>query len=101
MRMRARFVNLRIASARNVAQRWREQYPEASGKRHDQWKELDALGDNADIEKVVDIIGNKSWSHVSCDGCSEYVVKAVEIGQYEAKVYCEVCIREALETFNL
>ena len=41
--------------------------------------------------------GNKSWSYVNCDGCSEYTEIGVKIGsEDDGKVYCETCLKEAL-----
>ena len=53
------------------------------------------LGLNPDIKAVADIIGNKSWSYIICDGCSASVEAAVILGEYEAKKYCRICINEA------
>lgn len=106
MRIRAKYVDVRIASGRGVAARWESQYRE-DGK----WKKtpigvklrdseqvyssLCELGDNPLIDKVAEIIGNKSWSYISCDGCTDYVERAVAIGEYDPKAYCETCIKEA------
>lgn len=103
MRMRARYVNLQIASARGVADRWASQYQHpkdgwasaghAGAK--DKHESLVALGPNPPIERVTEIIGNKSWSYINCDGCGDYVERAIAIGEYESKSYCTTCIREA------
>lgn len=106
MRMRARYVHINVASARDVAKRWRAQY-----FRDDEWKSafpnlvlsrdiyerLCALGENPGPDGVAAVIGNKSWSFLWCAGCHEYVMRAVCFGADpdEAKQYCETCIREA------
>ena len=105
MRMRAKFVNIQVATGRGVADRWASQYRERDGawrtclagpRTSQQIHEvLVALGDNPPIDKVAEIIGNKSWSYISCDGCSESVERAVAIGEYDTKAYCQTCIKEA------
>lgn len=110
--VRAKFVAVRVASARGVAERWAQtyQHPQdgwrnaAFAARKRTSKEirdlLCELGDNPPLDKVAEIIGNKSWSYISCDGCPEYVERAVAIGEYEPKVYCETCITEAAQAFK-
>jgi hypothetical protein len=98
--MRAKYVSIEVASARGVADRWFQ------GRFRDSvWiRDLDAgiherllsLGDNPSIEAASEIIGNKSWTHVSCSGCSSYVDRGVRLGEsYEGHVYCRTCIEEA------
>lgn len=104
IRMRAKFVTVRVATGRGVADRWASQYRISDGE----WKnivgpktprqvheDLVHLGNNPPIDKVAEIIGNKSWSYISCDGCSDYVERAVSIGEYDEKSYCATCITEA------
>lgn len=111
MRIRAKYVSVNVASGRGVADRWRTIYFTDYG---DKWREgalaggkmaekihteLCQLGANPDIAKIAEVIGNKSWSYISCDGCSEHVERAVAIGDgdySERKSYCETCLREAL-----
>lgn len=102
LRIRAKYVAVVHASGRDVAERWRAQYQRGdnwtgtvSGSSKDVYDRLIALGENPDIEKVADIIGNKSWSFIHCDGCGENVRRAVSMGEYEPKNYCETCIAEA------
>lgn len=107
MRMRAKFVNIQVASARGIADRWANQYRNQNGswssaplcvkgRNSEQvYEALCALGDNPPIDKVAEIIGNQSWSYISCDGCNSYVGRAVAIGEYDPKAYCDVCIKEA------
>jgi hypothetical protein len=110
--MRAKYVNLRIASGRGIAERWVSQYRHDGGKwmnaplsvkgrtSEQVYDALCELGDNPPIDKVAEIIGNKSWSYISCDGCPEYVERAVSIGEYEPKAYCETCLREAIAALS-
>jgi hypothetical protein len=104
--MRAKYVTVRVASGRGAAESWLRQYfrdgkwlttpLSVKGRTSEQVHEaLCALGENPPIDQVAEIIGNKSWSFISCDGCPDYVEKAVCIGEYEPKAYCETCIKEA------
>lgn len=105
MRMRARYVCVEHASARGVADRWRAQYEcngkwaaSLNGNSEVTYNQLCALGKQPDIAKVAEIIGNKSWSYLSCDGCDDHVEAAIRIGENrydDAKVYCVTCVREA------
>lgn len=102
--MRPKYVSIRVASATGVAERWAQQYQHpkdgwrGTAQRPDGKKIYDnliALGENPPIDKVAEIIGNKSWSYISCEGCNEYVERAVVLGEYEPKSYCATCINEA------
>lgn len=105
---RLKYVRIRHAAQSGVAERWRSQYQHpkdgwtntASGNSGVIYSKLCELGQNPTPQQVADIIGNKSWSFVCCDGCSEYIEKAVEIGEYEPKAYCETCLREALQALT-
>ena len=106
IRMRAKYVNIQVATARGVAERYRQQYPAGDTRRplgrdtDEVYQQLLALGDNAPIDKVAEIIGNQSWSYISCDGCRDYVDRAVAIGEYETKAYCAICITEAFTALS-
>ena len=101
--MRAKYVSVITASARDVAERWKAQYRDGggewlgtvSGSSRDKYEKLCALGPNPDIAAVAEITGNKSWSYISCDGCDQYPERAVRIGEYDTKSYCQECIEEA------
>ena len=103
MRIRGKYVNVVKATGANVAERWRKSYQKAlggwthivSGASEDKYNALIALGPNPDITDVVAVIGNEAWTHINCDGCSEYVDTAIQIGEYDPKSYCRVCITEA------
>ena len=103
--MRAKYVNIRCASASGVAERWRAVYCRNSvwstttiGNPEYIYSQLFSLGENPDVAEVARIIGNKSWSYITCDGCSSNVELAVEIGEL-GRSYCETCITEAAEVF--
>jgi hypothetical protein len=102
--IRAKYVTVRHATASGVADRWLNSYfrndkwiPIARGSSEAVHKALCALGDTPDLAKVADVIGNKSWSYLRCEGCSDYVERAVCLGEaeYDTKTYCEQCVREA------
>lgn len=97
------------ASGRGVAERWLSQYRNkcdgrwpriVSGSAEEIYNRLLDLGDTPSIKEVADVIGNKSWSYISCDGCGEYVEVAVEIG-VEGETYCRNCIAGAHEAFAM
>lgn len=69
----------------------------ARGSTKTVYDQLCALGDDPNIDAVAEAIGNKSWSYLTCEGCTEYVKTAVAIGEHEPKLYCDICIREAME----
>jgi hypothetical protein len=103
MRMRAKYVSVKVATTRDVAQKWRNQY-----YRGDAWvstafgdagliyKSLCLLGANPGRDEVAAVVGNKSWSYICCDGCNEYHAKLAGIGEDDPKSYCKTCLREAL-----
>jgi hypothetical protein len=88
--------------ARGVAARWKDQ----RGNRPLTDRNLAihlallALGDEPDPDEAARIIGNQSWTHPCCDGCGDYVGRAVRIhGEYssEGAYYCALCIGEAAQ----
>jgi len=98
--MRPRYVSIRVAIAAGVAERWYSQYGKdwpntAFGQSKNVYDKLCELGPNPPIDKVAKIIGNKSWSYISCEGCNESVERAVLLGKYDPKPYCALCIEEA------
>lgn len=115
MRLRAKYVSLKIGTACGVADRWRASYFVDHGN---QWREgalaggktakqiydaLCKLGEHPTLATVAEVIGNKSWSYISCDGCNEHVERAVIIGDGEysdRKCFCRTCLREALAVLD-
>lgn len=99
--MRAKYVSIEVASARGIAQRWeRERVRDGKWIREgDQGicENLYALGDTPSISAAADIIGNKSWTYLTCAGCSDYIDRGVRMGAdyEEGKIYCSTCINEA------
>ena len=56
-------------------------------------------------EKVNDIIGNDSWTKVSCDQCGKFVDAIIELGEesdYESRTVhiCFDCMVAAMDKFN-
>jgi hypothetical protein len=91
---------------RGVANRWRVQYPkgiwDASGKDeiYDQLKALDLS--TATEDDIAQIIGNRSWTSIKCDGCGEQVDAIVKLGQpedYESRTVdlCPLCVGAAFK----
>lgn len=104
--MRPKYVSIEVATARGVALRW-----ERARVRDGKWlrdvdqsicERLHALGEAPSISDAAEIIGNKSWSYLTCAGCSEYVDRGVRLGgEYEeGKIYCQTCINEAHQILN-
>lgn len=100
-------VSISVASARGVADRWREQYYERDGRKWSStvsgpaekvYDQLCALGQNPDIDIVAKIIGNESWSHLLCSGCNERVKAAVSFGSNYSDnelLLCAPCVEDA------
>lgn len=100
--MRAKYVHIETASARDVLDRWLGNYPDGKCTPDKQaiTERLRLLGSQPSIDDVAEAIGNKSWSYLACDGCSEYIKIGVRIGdEYSDKerIYCAICIAEAAE----
>jgi len=105
-------ISIEIASARNVAERWRRQYQRdqpghqwlqtAKGSSEDIYNKLCALGEVPDVEAVAAIIGNKSWGHLRCAGCDDDVLRGVRLnGEYGGGVLlCRACAVEAALAFE-
>jgi hypothetical protein len=104
--MRAKYVSLEVASARGIAARWeRERVRDGKWVREGDeaiCERLAALGSTPSISDAANIIGNKSWTYLSCAGCSEYIEIGVRMGSdYEpGKIYCAICIDEAHQTLK-
>lgn len=93
--------------ASGAAERWKGHYQsqiwfnESSDKREIH-KALVALGENplpCDVDKV---IGNNSWTYLSCDECSKEVEVVVQLGEepnYESATaqICFPCLKKAVK----
>lgn len=103
-------VTVAVASGRGVAERWRSQYQRdgkwtrtVSGDSEVTYNKLCDLGPNPDIDAVAEAIGNKSWGHLSCSGCSDHVVRAASFGcDYNERdiLLCEPCLRDGLNALT-
>jgi hypothetical protein len=106
--MRERRVVLERANGNgSAAERWRSQYqhPEngwtrtVSGDSQETYNLLCDLGPTPSAEDVAEAIGNKSWSFLTCGGCSEYVTEVVTFidqwGDSDIKL-CRDCLTEAV-----
>ena len=101
-------VQIAVASGRGVAERWRSQYFERDGKwsrtvsgnnAEDVYNKLCDLGQAPDVELVAGVIGNQSWSYLSCSGCGDYVVRAANFGSdySDATIQlCKTCLEDGL-----
>ena len=98
-------VGVGIASARGVAERWRQQYQQKtgwtdtiSGSTQEIYEQLIKLGDGADPDEVAAIIGNKSWTHPYCTSCETYVERAAVLDALDQMtVLCKTCLEHALK----
>lgn len=103
-------ITLKVATGRDVADRWAAQY-RIDGK----WIDLDqrdppeetyrrlvSLGPCPDVSVVDAIIGNNSWTTITCWSCGAHVRVAASLGpsEYESKQYCRNCIEQAAQAFG-
>jgi len=99
----------------NVARKWRDQYPDLDAVRAPLFSvregyeppidiraiadKLDALDkDTASKKDVSDIIGNESWTRITCDECKKEVGAVIVIGDYPnygSGSFCAWCINDA------
>ncbi len=88
---------------RELAKRWRKQYP--NGGYHD-FKHVQGELDKLDLEtvsaqEVNRLIGNDSWTSLTCDACDKEVLAVVQVGQepdYESRTasLCAECLGRAV-----
>lgn len=99
-----RAISIRVASAKGVADRWREQYYNrngntwpntVSGSSEVVYNKLVELGPDPDPDQAAIAIGNESWTHVRCEGCNGEFLTGVAIGDYEVKTFCLSCVEMA------
>ena len=101
-------VHIAIANAKGVADRWQKQYFSAKdgwsnsvqGQAKGIHEKLCALGPNPDIVTVAEIIGNKSWSYLSCSACDGYVERAIVFGYEQDQRLCEQCLKTMLAVIS-
>lgn len=82
---------------------WCSQYPETTGEKYETTKKLmDLNRETATSEEVNAIIGNRTWTEVSCDQCGKYTSLAVMVGQEpdvdsSTAVLCAKCLTDAYD----
>jgi len=92
----------------NIAKdRWKDQYCRNGSwsiygsDKEVKYNNLVALGDDPSPDDVNKVIGNNSWTNITCSGCKESVDSVVELGEvgYDTEyVYtCKDCLTKALE----
>lgn len=103
-----RNITIAIASGKGVAERWSRQYGDdwrsvvgIDGRESSKeiYELLCGLGSDPDMDKVDRIIGNKSWTRVTCASCGDAVDRAAEFGYDTVKV-CADCMRAALRAMG-
>lgn len=104
---RPKYVAMKEApDIKSVAARWKSQWSRdgvwnrnvKGGRGEEIYNQLVAMGDDPDREAVRKLMGNTSWTHLSCDGCdTDGLLRAVCIkDEYsDGHIYCPTCIREA------
>lgn len=92
---------------RGVAKAWRKQYPKGcDADKETIWRKLQLLdGESASAEIVAAIIGNPSWTTLTCDGCGENVGALAVVGQeedYESATarLCQPCLLAASDAIT-
>ncbi len=103
-------VTVSVASGRGVAERWRTQYQykgkwtvTVSGDSGKVYKRLCTLGGNPGIDDVAKVIGNKSWSYLSCSACGEEVTRAANLTRDYSDneiLLCEACLKDGLQALT-
>lgn len=97
----------------NIATAWREAYVghmdtivgKTGQTREEIARSLDALDPKtATPEDITRIIGNGSWTSITCDECKASVTEAVEVGEeqaYESRTatLCRACLMKAAALF--
>jgi hypothetical protein len=82
---------------KDVPKRWKNQYP--NGKEHIYEKLIAAKP--LSKKKVDAIIGNDSWTTLTCDQCSKDVPLVVLLDNSEySNSICEQCLNKALDLIN-
>lgn len=91
---------------KSVAIRWRNQYFDMPAEKSSIYAALLLLDkEKAAALDVKNIIGNDSWTALSCHECGQYVEEVMSLGQepdYESHTanVCFPCLCKAMETFK-
>lgn len=104
MRNPRQYVCIRQANVWSVIDRWKAMYLKGGiwydADKENIYERLRALHGKSkfDPDAIAEIIGNKSWSYIQCDGCQQEFNRLVSIGtEDELHYFCEQCITEAYE----
>lgn len=89
---------------KSVAKDWKRQYCFKGVWHHPldiSAKEVyEELKTATDYKEVDGIIGNSSWTELTCDECGEYTRTAVTLGYRNKFILCPTCIAEASKLFR-
>lgn len=101
-------IRILIKTTKGVADKWKHQYFTSHGDKwydtlkHSSLEVYQAiLSADGDVEAVDAAIGNKGWTHPSCEICGEYVdrVAVISNGDYsrddQPANCCSKCLRDA------
>jgi hypothetical protein len=94
--------------ARCVAQEWKGRYllpngrwgETLSGSSEVKYLDLLSLGENPTPEDISKVIGNSSWTDLSCDECGNNVDRVIHLGEeqdYDSRtvLICGTCLERA------
>ena len=87
----------------DVPKRWIEQYGEnpSDSSKKKTYDELLKLGDDINKESIDKIIGNDSWTILTCDICEKDVDRVVVYDKYDSYGhFCKKCLSDALESID-
>lgn len=95
-------MKINIATGAGAAERWRKTYQcggrwmlTAFGDTEAIYTKLCELGSNPAPDDVAAAIGNKGWSHILCDECGDYVLRAMSFGEHAETNICQTCVKIA------
>jgi len=100
--------------ATQAAARWRNTYfvrngeewgNTKNGNTHPVYIKLLKLGKNPNPDDVDEVIGNESWTRLTCDNCNKEINEGVWIGEhldYESRttMACVKCLQEGINTIT-
>jgi hypothetical protein len=93
---------------KKVAERWKDQYFYIDEgwrlflRQGNAENTYNSIIEAKTLDEVDTVIGNISWTHNSCHGCSTFTRKALikfDDGEY-TKQYCKSCVKEMLKAFK-
>lgn len=92
-------VHTRASRAASAAARWREHYPNRYDKQHQQ---ILALGPHPAPELVDAIVGNTTWTALTCDACCRDVGAVVDLldDQDDPTHLCRDCLARGLHLID-